>query len=178
MGENLAGGKKAADCPGFLYFEGSTGLRTQQTQQNLTGLPKQTTPAVTSVPNGSHFHLWTDSIGILKQKLLLPSKNISYHILPFHCPRLSSKLPYAFGAFTHSNSSLPALSLSILCLWDRPNARRVRHGDPRVHCRNLVWIIQREQFSVPASPGCPCHLQSCPASWLGPTGTAQAQPML
>lgn len=130
--------------------------------------------------SGSHCHLWIDNTGILNRKLLLRSEDISHHILPCHCPGLSSRQLYPLGAFAHGGSSRPALSLSILCLGDRPNAggRRVRHGDPCVHCRILLWIPHREQISVPASPGCPCHLQPCPASWPGCTGTARAKPVL
>lgn len=162
-GRNLAGGDLAANRPGFLYFKGSTGHGTQQANHFCCHLVPQQIP----LPPG-----------ILNQNLLLPSEDISHHILPCHCPGLPSRQPYSF--VTHSDSSLPALSLSNLCLWGRPNAggRRVRHGDPDVHCRILLWIPHREQFSVPASPGCLCHLQPCPASWLGSTGTAQAKPML
>lgn len=165
MGE-ICLGEKAADCPGFLHFKESTASESN----------RRTTPAVTHVP---HCHLWIDSAGILNQKLLRPSEDISHHILPCHCPGLPSRQPYTFGASTHSHSS-QALSLSILCLWDRPNAggRTVRHGDPRAHCRILPWIPHREQFSVPTSPGCHCHLQPCPASWPRSMGTAGAKPML
>lgn len=145
--------------------------------QNPTGKPL----LLSLLPHSrSHCHLRIDSPGILNQKLLLPSEGISHHILPCHCPGLPSRQLYSFGAFTHSNSSLPALSWSILCLWGRHNAggRRVRHGDPGVHCRIWLWILHREQPSVPASPGCLCHLQPCPASWPGSMGTAQAKPML
>lgn len=168
MGEIWLGGNRLLIVQGFYTSRGALG-----TEPN-----RQTTSAVTWSHSGSHCHLWIDSTGILNQNLLLPSEDISHHILPCHCPGLPSRQPYSF--VTHSDSSLSALSLSSLCLWDRPNGggRRVRHGDPDVHCRILLWIPHREQFSVPASPGCLCHLQPCPASWLGSTGTAQAKPML
>lgn len=170
MGEIWLGGNQLLVVRGFI-------LQGEHWARKPTGKSLLLSPLSHS---GSHCHLWIDSTGILNQNLLLPSEDISHHILPCRVPGLPSRQPYSFGAFTHSDSSLPALSLSILCLWDRPHAggRRVRHGDAGVHCRILLWIPHREQSSVPASPGCLCHLQPCPASWSGSMGTAQAKPML